>query len=326
MNPLSKELQCWINKQGACWRGYEQVGMKMLDGREVPNCVPASKSIPNSKPKKKKTEKKADLHPSTWYPHVYNLLPFDNRIGNALAGAVFGYLPGKALGALGTYAVTQNEKDTRVGMYTGAGIGSAAGALLGLLTSPETLKKHREKVKKHVEQARKKLEKAEKKSNDQTLARIFADVPMICTPGIGCKRQLTDQELQEIAEAKSNIFPKLFPQDYDPVSSMMSSPEWAGVGTGALGALGLGGLGALGASMTNRNPLLYSAIAAALGGLGGGLYGYLSKKRRNAELEDIMEDLPVGGDIGDIEIYSDPKIRATVSRDFQRQLVRRGLM
>jgi len=24
----------------ACWRGYKQVGMKMKDGRPVPNCVP----------------------------------------------------------------------------------------------------------------------------------------------------------------------------------------------------------------------------------------------------------------------------------------------
>jgi hypothetical protein len=25
-----------------CWEGYEQYGTKMLDGREVPNCVPIS--------------------------------------------------------------------------------------------------------------------------------------------------------------------------------------------------------------------------------------------------------------------------------------------
>lgn len=24
----------------ACWEGYEAIGTKMLDGREVPNCVP----------------------------------------------------------------------------------------------------------------------------------------------------------------------------------------------------------------------------------------------------------------------------------------------
>lgn len=220
MNNDPNNLAEWINKQAACWKGYEQVGMKMLDGREVPNCVPASKDIPNSKPKKKKIEKKA---------------------------------------------------------------------------------------------------------NQNNLSQFFADVPMVCTPGLGCKRKLTDQEIQEVAEAQNKMFPKLFPQDYDPVSSMMSSPEWAGVGTGALGALGLGGVVGAGAHLTNRNPLVYGLLAAALGGLGGGLYGYLKKKRRNAELVDIMEDLPVGGDIGDIPMYSDPKMTAAISRDFQRQLVRRGL-
>jgi hypothetical protein len=26
--------------EGACWDGYEAIGTKILDGREVPNCVP----------------------------------------------------------------------------------------------------------------------------------------------------------------------------------------------------------------------------------------------------------------------------------------------
>jgi hypothetical protein len=26
--------------EGPCWEGYEQIGTKILDGREVPNCVP----------------------------------------------------------------------------------------------------------------------------------------------------------------------------------------------------------------------------------------------------------------------------------------------
>jgi hypothetical protein len=26
--------------EGACWNGYEAIGTKILDGREVPNCVP----------------------------------------------------------------------------------------------------------------------------------------------------------------------------------------------------------------------------------------------------------------------------------------------
>ena len=28
--------------EGACWEGYEAIGTKNLDGREVPNCVPIS--------------------------------------------------------------------------------------------------------------------------------------------------------------------------------------------------------------------------------------------------------------------------------------------
>lgn len=27
-------------KQGPCWKGYQQIGMKMKNGKEVPNCVP----------------------------------------------------------------------------------------------------------------------------------------------------------------------------------------------------------------------------------------------------------------------------------------------
>lgn len=30
--------------EDACWEGYEAIGTKMLDGREVPNCVPISES------------------------------------------------------------------------------------------------------------------------------------------------------------------------------------------------------------------------------------------------------------------------------------------
>jgi hypothetical protein len=29
-----------VNMEEPCWKGYRQYGTKMLDGREVPNCVP----------------------------------------------------------------------------------------------------------------------------------------------------------------------------------------------------------------------------------------------------------------------------------------------
>lgn len=30
--------------EGACWEGYVAIGTKIMDGREVPNCVPESES------------------------------------------------------------------------------------------------------------------------------------------------------------------------------------------------------------------------------------------------------------------------------------------
>ena len=42
-------------KQGPCWDGYVQVGMKKKNGKMVPNCVPESESTkkPIKKAKKK---------------------------------------------------------------------------------------------------------------------------------------------------------------------------------------------------------------------------------------------------------------------------------
>jgi hypothetical protein len=31
--------------EGPCWKGYQQVGMKMKNGRQVPNCVPKNEAI-----------------------------------------------------------------------------------------------------------------------------------------------------------------------------------------------------------------------------------------------------------------------------------------
>ena len=34
-----------INEAGPCWKGYKQVGMKMKNGNEVPNCVPIKEGL-----------------------------------------------------------------------------------------------------------------------------------------------------------------------------------------------------------------------------------------------------------------------------------------
>ena len=35
-----KEINLLAGLEDACWEGYEAIGTKILDGREVPNCVP----------------------------------------------------------------------------------------------------------------------------------------------------------------------------------------------------------------------------------------------------------------------------------------------
>ena len=49
------EGQINMAKQGPCWEGYVQVGMKKKNGKMVPNCVPESEST--KKPVKKAKKK-----------------------------------------------------------------------------------------------------------------------------------------------------------------------------------------------------------------------------------------------------------------------------
>ena len=56
-------------KTDPCWDGYTQVGMKMKNGKKVPNCVPA-KGVPKSKPKKKAGKKQCVLNVGADAPKV----------------------------------------------------------------------------------------------------------------------------------------------------------------------------------------------------------------------------------------------------------------
>jgi hypothetical protein len=38
------ESQIQTEEQGPCWEGYQQIGMKEQDGKQVPNCVPIKES------------------------------------------------------------------------------------------------------------------------------------------------------------------------------------------------------------------------------------------------------------------------------------------
>ena len=49
------ESQIQTEEQGPCWEGYQQIGMKEQDGKQVPNCVPVKESE-KSKQKPKDSE------------------------------------------------------------------------------------------------------------------------------------------------------------------------------------------------------------------------------------------------------------------------------
>lgn len=170
-----------------------------------------------------------------------------------------------------------------------------------------------------------KAKKTQKKSAVSSSESIV-DVPVRCTPGFGCKRLLTPQERLEVEAAKRQMFPDILATEADPISSQMSSPAWASIGTGTLGALLGGGVGAGAGALSGIGAIPAGAGGAALGALLGGIYGHHSRSRQNRLIEDTMEDLPVGADIGDIELYSNPQFRQALARDFQRQLIRKGLM
>ena len=44
-NEDGMECQDCFDLDGACWPGYEAIGMKTLNGKQVPNCVPVENSL-----------------------------------------------------------------------------------------------------------------------------------------------------------------------------------------------------------------------------------------------------------------------------------------
>lgn len=50
LHELQENILAFLQeKKGSCWKGYEAIGMKMKDGRPVPNCVPVKKGEKNVK-------------------------------------------------------------------------------------------------------------------------------------------------------------------------------------------------------------------------------------------------------------------------------------
>ena len=45
ISELNEDGKMQGGEDDPCWKGYEMVGMKMKDGKEVPNCVPKNESV-----------------------------------------------------------------------------------------------------------------------------------------------------------------------------------------------------------------------------------------------------------------------------------------
>jgi len=60
MKTFSELQESLKNKKDPCWKGYQQVGMKKKNGKEVPNCVPKEEVEESSKAYGKSQQKILD--------------------------------------------------------------------------------------------------------------------------------------------------------------------------------------------------------------------------------------------------------------------------
>ena len=93
---------------------------------------------------------------------------------------------------------------------------------------------------------------------------------------IAKKRELTGNEIQDLATSSSRILPTLFQHAGTPVHEMTSSPGWAGAISAIPGALAGAGAGAVLPSLLGGSQNLSGPGALAGGALGGGLAGLLA--------------------------------------------------
>jgi hypothetical protein len=68
-----------IEEENPCWKGYTQVGMKMKNGREVPNCVPVKKGVKKAKGYQKESIDEASRMPAQTGNNVFVTLSWRGK-------------------------------------------------------------------------------------------------------------------------------------------------------------------------------------------------------------------------------------------------------
>jgi hypothetical protein len=91
---IKEEIEAALNEkdENPCWKGYEMVGTKTKDGKEVPNCVPMQKedidkdSMPCNKPRRTSSHKGKSHVVKACEDGKEKIIPFGEK-GASTAGA-----------------------------------------------------------------------------------------------------------------------------------------------------------------------------------------------------------------------------------------------
>lgn len=130
------------------------------------------------------------------------------------------------------------------------------------------------------------------------------------------RRELTDEEKQEIEKRKKKLLPAFFTNLSDSPATGIYSPLLPTLGAGAAGGLLGAALGGpIIAALRGKKPGVFgmpdmtgeSIAGGALGAGLGGLLAYLDKQRDNANIEETMRRIPENGNLRDY--LADPLIQ-----------------
>lgn len=151
-----------------------------------------------------------------------------------------------------------------------------------------------------------------KKADDEEMTNKVMNIQQFM--GQNPRRELSEEETKAVENRKNSLLPTFFPNYSDSPAAKMYSPILPALATGALGAAGGTLLGkAVGAASGNED------AGGVIGGIGLGgiaaLIGYLKRKQKNSNIEEIMRRLPRGATLRDYE--ADPLIQKDMDRKTQ---------
>lgn len=115
------------------------------------------------------------------------------------------------------------------------------------------------------------------------------------------KRELEKSEEKEVKKNLRNFWPKIGAGYSTPIPELLASPIWSAVG----GAIGTGlTIGLLGAICCLRKALPLFIGGSVIGAVIGAFTGFISRRRQNENILDIMKRLPPNSTKRDL--LSDP--------------------